>query len=76
MGLHARPVTEFVRKVRSHPESKVTVSAFGRKVSGMSMLSILSLGLKCGTEVELTVEGGQEALLADSLAEFIASASE
>ena len=45
-GLHARPVTELVRLVKSFAGTKVTLSTASREVRANSMLSILSLGLK------------------------------
>ena len=54
-GLHARPVGELVKLVKTFPETKVTLSTPARTVNAASMLSILSLGLKCGTEVTVGI---------------------
>lgn len=70
-GLHARPVGELVKLVKTFPETKVTLSTPARTVNAASMLSILSLGLKCGTEVTVGAEGGDEAAALEAVASFI-----
>ena len=72
-GLHARPVGELVKLVKTFPESKVTLSTPARSVNAASMLSILSLGLKAGTEVVVGVEGGDEPAVLEAVASFISS---
>ena len=59
-GLHARPVTELVKLVKSFEGTEVTIATAAKKVKASSMLSILSLGLKKGTEIVLAAEGGDE----------------
>ncbi len=59
-GLHARPAGELVALVKSFEGSSVKLTAGGRSVNAASMLSVLSLGLKCGAEVEISVDGGRE----------------
>ncbi len=60
-GLHARPAGELVRTVKSFAGTTVTLATSARKVNAASMLSILSLGLKAGTEIEVAADGPQEA---------------
>ena len=62
-GLHARPVTALVALVKESG-LKVSLRTPAKTVNGASMIGILSLGLKCGTEVEVLVEGeGEQAVL-------------
>jgi len=57
VGLHARPAAMLV-KVVSSSGKKVSIARQGQKsVNAASMLSVLSLGLKQGEEVEITIEG-------------------
>lgn len=70
-GLHARPAGEFVKLVKSLAPSKVTIGTDIKTVNAASMLSLLSLGLKCGTEVTLTVDGGDEDAVLAAVADFI-----
>ena len=54
--LHARTATEIVKEVTNH-DAIVTISREERSVSARSLLSILSLGICAGVEVEVTAEG-------------------
>ena len=74
-GLHARPAGEFVKLVKSLAPSKVTIGTDVKTVNAGSMLSLLSLGLKCGTEVTLSVDGGEEAASLSAVVDFIANFS-
>jgi phosphocarrier protein HPr len=71
-GLHARPAALFVAAAGAQPVP-VTIRTGGKKaVPAHSMLSVLSLGAKQGTEVVLEAEGdGADAAL-DALAELLA----
>ena len=74
-GLHARPAGELVKLVKSFAPAKVTIGTDVKTVNAASMLSLLSLGLKCGSEVTLTVDGGDEDAALAATAEFIANFS-
>ncbi|MBQ4288095.1 MAG: HPr family phosphocarrier protein [Bacteroidales bacterium] len=75
-GLHARPVTELVRLVKSFAGTKVTLATAAREVRADSMLSILSLGLKKGTEVKVSADGPQEEEAVKAIVESIRSVTE
>ena len=71
-GLHARPAKIFVEAAAKAPV-KVTIRSGDRKpVPARSMLSVLALGARQGTEVTLEAEGegADEAL--DNLAALLA----
>jgi len=70
-GLHARPAGELVNLVKSLKDSKVTISTPLKTVNAASMLSILSLGLKCGSGIEVRVEGGDEEAVLNKICSFI-----
>ncbi len=71
-GLHARPAALFVAAAGAQPVP-VTIRTGGKPaVPAHSMLSVLSLGAKQGTEVILEAEGdGAEAAL-EALADLLA----
>ena len=75
-GLHARPVTELVRLVKSFAGTKVTLATEAREVRADSMLSILSLGLKKGTEIKVSADGPQEEEAVKAIVESIRSVTE
>jgi phosphocarrier protein len=71
-GLHARPAALFVAAAAALPVPVTIRTATKPPVPARSMLSVLSLGAKCGTEVTLEAEGeGAEAAIA-GLAELLA----
>ncbi|QSB13231.1 HPr family phosphocarrier protein [Natronosporangium hydrolyticum] len=71
-GLHARPAAIFVAAASAQPVP-VTIGTDGKPpVPARSLLSVLSLGATCGTQVtlEATGDGADDAL--DTLAELVA----
>lgn len=73
-GLHARPASDFVRAAGAF-FSSISIRSLPDGASGnaKSIISLLSLGLGPGIEVELAAEGEDEAMAVDSLAALIAS---
>lgn len=72
-GLHARPAGELVKLAKSFTGSRITLGTDIKSVNAASMLSLLSLGLKCGTVVNVSVEGGDEAAALGAIIEFLNS---
>ncbi len=69
VGLHARPATQFTRKVAGSGISVTVGKAGGRPVNAASVLAVMALGAKCGQEVILTADGdGAEEILDDLVA--------
>ncbi len=74
-GMHARPAGELVKLVKSL-DGKITLATDVKAVPASSMLSLLSLGLKSGTEIEVRAEGGDEQGNLQKVVEFIAAIAE
>lgn len=55
-GMHARPAGELVKLIRGLAPARITLRTAAREASAVSILSLLALGLKHGTEVEVCVE--------------------
>lgn len=72
-GMHARPAGELVKIVKNFPGCTVTLDNGARKVNAGSILSILSLGLKCGAEATVRAEGISEEAALDAVTSFFAS---
>ena len=72
-GLHARPAGELVKLVKGFKDSIVKISAEGKTANAACMLSVLALGIKSGTELEVSVEGGDERAVLDAVTGFIQS---
>lgn len=71
-GMHARPAGELVKLAKSL-DGKVMLATSAKSVSASSMLAVLSLGLKSGTEITVTAEGGSEQANLDAVVDFIAN---
>ncbi len=56
VGIHARPAGELAKKAKSL-SSKVTVSCNGKSADATKLMMLMSLGVKKGMEVTVTVEG-------------------
>lgn len=61
LGLHARPATKFI-KLQEQFESEVYLAHNGKIVSGVSMMSLLSLGVVQGSKVTVMIKGADEDL--------------
>ena len=71
-GLHARPAALFVAAASAQSVPVTICTADKKAVPARSMLSVLSLGAKYGTEVTIEAEGdGADAAL-DELAALLA----
>lgn len=70
-GIHARPATELIKLIKESAPTKVILKANGRSTSGTSMISLLTLGLKKGTELEIIAEGDNEAAVTERIATFV-----
>ena len=62
--------------VKGFAPVRITFRTAAKEVNAASMLALLSLGLKCGTEIEICAEGGDEAAAVKAVAAFIANMSE
>lgn len=69
MGLHARPAGLLVRKAESF-ESAVTLECGGKSTSAAKLIAVMSMGVKHGDTVNVTVEGADEKKAAAELKQF------
>jgi len=65
-GLHARPATVFVNTAKQF-ESDIRVQHGEKKVNAKSAISILTLGVECGSEIQISVEGSDEDAAVEAL---------
>lgn len=59
VGIHARPAGLLVKEAKKYA-SKVTISAGGKNADATRLMAIMSMGVKQGTEVTVSVEGEDE----------------
>ena len=71
VDLHARPAADFVRTAMRF-SADMWVAVGDREVDAKSLLSILALGAKAGTDLRLRAEGADAAAAIDALASAVA----
>ena len=64
-GMHMRPAGIIAKAAKAHPESEIIMKANGKEVKATAIMQIMSAGIKKGTDVELIVNGGDEAAILD-----------
>ncbi len=70
VGIHARPAGLLVKEVAALAPTKVYVAKESKKVEANRLFSVMSLGVKCGDEVVVSVEGGDEETALNKIEEF------
>lgn len=74
-GLHARPaanLTAFVKKYKS----KVYLVNGNKKANAASVINVLTLGAKQGTEIEVQCDGDDEAVALKEIVAYIEALEE
>lgn len=69
IGIHARPAGLLVKEAKNY-NSKITIGLNGKTAEATKLMAIMSLGVKCGNEVEITVEGEDEAVALEGIRTF------
>jgi phosphotransferase system HPr (HPr) family protein len=75
VDLHARPAADFVRTAMGFSAS-VQVAAGEREVDAKSLLSVLALGAKGGTELRLSAAGDDAAAALEALSARVTTLSD
>jgi phosphocarrier protein HPr len=71
-GLHARTAAKFVRLVNQF-SADVTVSKDGQKVTGHSILGLMTLAAAIGDTIEVSASGIDEAAALEAITGLIAN---
>ncbi|AJM78316.1 HPr family phosphocarrier protein [Rathayibacter toxicus] len=72
-GLHARPASLFSQAAAKSGQKVLVAKGEGAAVNAASILGIISLGIECGDELTISVEGDNEQAVLDELAEFVST---
>ena len=59
VGIHARPAG-FLAKTAKEFESEINIEKNGRKASLKKLMAVMSLEIKCGDKVTVSIEGDDE----------------
>lgn len=69
IGIHARPAGMLV-KVAKIFKSKITLNGKEKTADATKLMAVMSMGIKCGDTVEVSIEGEDEAAAAAALETF------
>ena len=69
VGLHARPAGLLVKQAKG-AGAKITLSCNGKSADATNLMAIMSMGVKKGMEVQVSVEGDNEDAVAAEMEEF------
>ncbi|MBE6857326.1 MAG: HPr family phosphocarrier protein [Ruminococcus sp.] len=59
LGIHARPAGVLVKTAKSL-DSEITITAREKSVSAVKLMAVMSMGIKGGDTVRVTIDGGDE----------------
>ncbi len=71
-GLHLRPAGILSKLVRNY-NSDVTIKFAGNDINAKKMMAIMSAGIKSGSEIEIVVNGEDEAAAMAEIQTFFAN---
>lgn len=70
VGIHARPAGLLVKEATKY-QSTVTIGKDGKNADAKKIMAIMSLGVKQGNEVTVTLEGPDEETAAEAIEKFM-----
>lgn len=70
LGIHARPAGMLVKTAGGF-QSKATITLGDKSVDMKRIMALMGLGVKCGDTVEITVEGEDEQIAAETIEKFL-----
>lgn len=70
VGIHARPAGALVKEAKNYT-SKITITANNKSAEATKLMALMSLGVKKGTKITVTVEGEDEEVAAASVESFL-----
>lgn len=59
IGIHARPAGLLAKEAKKY-SSKVVLKTEAKSAEATKLMAVMSLGVKCGQTIEVTVEGADE----------------
>ena len=69
VGIHARPAGLLVKEAKKY-SSKIVLTVNGKNAEATKLMAIMSLGVKQGQTVEITVEGADEDTACENIKAF------
>lgn len=70
LGIHARPAGMLVKEAAQF-KSDIKIAGPNKEVDAKRIMGVMSMGVKKGDTVKLTIEGADEAQAAEALEKFL-----
>ncbi len=70
MGLHARPAGVMAKQVKGYAGTTVTVTKGEKSVNALKLMGLMSMAIKQGDTVTVTIEGENEDQVCAELEKF------
>jgi phosphocarrier protein len=70
VGIHARPAGLLVKEAKKF-NSKIIISANGKTAEATKLISVMGLGAKKGTEIQVEVDGEDEKTATEAIKNFL-----
>ena len=72
LGIHARPAGLLVKEAKSFkPDTKITVTKGEKSADMTKLMNLMSMAVKCGDTITVTIEGGNEEGAAAAIEKFL-----
>ena len=70
VGIHARPAGELAKEAKKYL-STITITRGDKSAVVTKLMAVMSLGVKCGEEITVTVEGEDEETAFEGIKAFM-----
>lgn len=70
VGIHARPAGELAKEAKKYL-STITITKDDKSAAVTKLMAVMSLGVKCGEEITVTVEGEDEETAFEGIKAFM-----
>lgn len=70
LGIHARPAGQLAKTAKAY-KSEITITRGDKSALCTKLLSLMSLGVRCGDRISVTVSGEDEEQAAEGIKAFL-----
>lgn len=70
VGIHARPAGLLVKEAKKY-ESTITIVKGDKSAVATKLMAVMALGVKCGEEITVNIEGADEESTASAIKAFL-----
>jgi len=71
LGIHARPAGLLTKTAKAFPDTDVTISKGGDSARAGQLMKLMSLGVKQGDRITVTIDGPAEEAAANAILKFL-----